>query len=300
MHRNKKSLEDVLLDILIYFSLSFVIVVTLYPFINLTAISFNDAIDSVRGGIFIFPRKFTLYNYKVILSDNNIYMAALISVLRTIIGTFLGLLTTMFVAYPLSHKELLFRKQITAFFIFTMYFSGGLIPSYFLIKSLHLINSFWVYIVPNLFGAFNVIVLRSYIETIPSSIYESAKIDGAGDYRILFNILLPLTLPALATVALFIGVWQWNAWFDTFLYASQRQEISTLQYELQKVLQAASKQMTQNADYSLSQSGGAGNTITPNAIRATMAIIATVPILTVYPFLQKYFITGLTLGGVKG
>ncbi|MEZ0536477.1 carbohydrate ABC transporter permease [Caldicellulosiruptoraceae bacterium PP1] len=300
MLMRKKSLEDIIFDTVIYVSLIFVMLITLYPFLNLLAISFNDAVDSIRGGVYIFPRKFTTYNYRVILTDHNIYMAAFISILRTVIGTFLGLLTTLLIAYPLSHKDLLFRKQISAFFVFTMYFSGGLIPSYFLIKSLNLINSFWVYIIPNLFSAFNVIVLRSYIETLPTSIYESAKIDGAGDYRILFKIILPLTLPALATIALFIGVWQWNSWFDTFLYTSQRQEISTLQYELQKVLQAASKQMSQNADFSMGQSGGASNTITPNSIRATMAIVATVPILIVYPFLQRYFITGLTLGGVKG
>jgi len=184
--------------------------------------------------------------------------------------------------------------------LFTMYVSGGLIPVYFLMRSLGLLNNFWVYVIPGMTSAFNIMITRSYINQLPDSFVESAKIDGAGEFRILFTIIFPLVLPVLAVVALFIAVGNWNSWFDTFLFAPGRQELSTLQFELQKVLQAASQQITA-PDFTRGgmQEGSAG-IVTPTAISATMTIVATLPVLFVYPFLQKYFVKGLTLGGVKG
>jgi putative aldouronate transport system permease protein len=300
LFRNKTT-EDIILDSIIYVTLVFLIIATLYPFINVIAVSLNDATDSLRGGIYLWPRQFTLYNYKNILSDPIIYHATMISVLRTIIGTFLSLIACVMLAYILSRKDFVFRRFITSFLVLTMYFSGGIIPTYFLFRSLGLINTFGVYIFPALISAWNVIVIRTYIEGLPDSLVESAKIDGANDIQILIKIITPLILPVIATVALFVAVGQWNSWFDTYIFASGKENLSTLQYELMKKLASAMKNISSNVgpDFSQGQNPTGGQRVTPNSVRATMTVVATLPILCVYPFLQKYFVTGLTLGGVK-
>lgn len=183
-----------------------------------------------------------------------------------------------------------------------MYFSGGLIPTYLLMRYLGLVNNFLVYILPRLVVAFNVMVIRSYIESsIPYSLIEAAKIDGSSEYRILFTIIMPLSVPVLATMILYTAVGQWNAWFDTMLYCSSEARLSTLQFELQKLLQAARTMSSSAMDIAHAvESERSKATVTPNSIRAAMTVVAVVPILFVYPFLQKYFVHGLTLGGVKG
>jgi putative aldouronate transport system permease protein len=180
-----------------------------------------------------------------------------------------------------------------------MYFSGGLIPGYLLIKNLGLTDSFWVYIIPGIIGVFNMIVIRSFIEGLPEGILESARIDGAGEFTTFLRVVLPLTVPSLATVSLFVAVGQWNSWFDVFLYNSSNQQLSTLQYELMKILQTSNTATTQSAADVYAQSSST-HTVTPTSIRATMTIVASVPILMVYPFVQKYFVQGMTVGGVKG
>lgn len=277
-------------------------VVTLYPFVNMLAVSLNDAMDSTRGGIFLWPRIFTWYNYEYTFREAAVLHSLLISVLRTVIGTVVSVFSSAMVAYTISRPEFTFRKGVAVLFVLTMYFNGGLIPTYMLHKELHLIDSFWVYILPGVVSAFNVIIIRSFIEGIPEGIMESAKMDGAGDFMVFMRIALPLSLPALATVALFVAVWQWNSWFDVFLYNSSNLNLSTLQYELMKILQTSNGTMTQKTvgDVLGNQSGRALQQVTPAATRATMTIIASVPIIMVYPFVQKYFVKGMTLGGVKG
>ena len=296
----RKTREDIILDTVIYISLIFLLILTLYPFINVIAVSLNDAMDSIKGGIYLWPRKFTTYNYENVLGDSGIYHATLISIFRTLIGTISSLAACICLAYILSRKDFVFRKFITGFIVLTMYFSGGIIPSYFLYRSLHLINNFGVYVFPTLVSAWNVIVIRTYIESLPDSLVESAKIDGAGDLQILIKIITPLIMPVVATIALFVAVGQWNSWFDTFIFASGKSELSTLQYELMKKLASAMSGLSSNiSSNGQGQAGAKVNVITPNAIRATMTVVATLPILLVYPFLQKYFVAGLTLGGVK-
>jgi putative aldouronate transport system permease protein len=273
------------------------VVVCLFPFLNVLAVSLNDAIDTARGGVYLWPRKFTWYNYKSVFNDHVIYHAFMISILRTVIGTVLSVFCTAMLAYTISRKEYVFRKMITILFVVTMYFSGGLIPGYLLIKNLNMTNSFWVYIIPGLVGAFNLIVIRSFISALPDSLIESARIDGAGEFRTFIKIILPLSMPVIATIALFVAVGQWNNWFDTFLYNSSNLNLSTLQYELMKKLQTAS--MSVSAEQAFSHSNDTKSVVTPNSIRAAITMVATVPIMLVYPFLQKYFVTGLTLGGVK-
>ncbi|KRF43026.1 carbohydrate ABC transporter permease [Paenibacillus sp. Soil787] len=274
-------------------------IVTLYPFLHTLTISFNEGNDALRGGIYIWPRSWSLQNYKAIFLSGTIYHAAWISVARTITATVIGVFLTTMLAYTLAQPHYIFRKIIGLIFVLTMYFNAGLIPNYFLIKSLGLLNNFWVYVLPGMVNAFNLIVIRTYIRTLPSGLVESAKMDGAGDFTIFIRIIFPLCTPVLATIALFIAVGSWNAWFDTFLYASSDLKLSTLQYEMMKLLGST---MSSNNDPGLMAGANTNQTkamVTPSSIRSAITIVAAVPILFVYPFLQRYFIVGMNLGSVK-
>ncbi|WP_110945060.1 carbohydrate ABC transporter permease [Paenibacillus phocaensis] len=293
-------LEPILFNTVNTIFMIFLVVVTLYPFLNTIVVSFNAGNDTIRGGLYLWPRQFTLQNYKAIFVSGTIYDAFLISVARTVLSTILNIFLTTMLAYTLSRREYVFRKPITFIFVLTMYFNAGLIPGYFLMKDLHLINTFWVYVVPSMISAFNLIVIRTYIGTISESLVESARIDGAGDFKIFWSIIFPLCKPVLATIALFVAVGAWNSWFDAFLYTSSRQELSTLQYELMKLLSSS-----MNANSNPAVANGAGITrdsasmVTPLSIRAAVTVVASVPILLVYPFMQKYFVVGLNVGSVK-
>lgn len=301
--RKKFKAEPFLFHTFNYLIMLFVVVVTLYPFLNTLAISFNSGVDTTRGGIYIWPRVWTLKNYEAVFLTGKVFDAFWVSVARTVIGTALSVFLTAMLAYTISRKEYMFRKPVTLIFVLTMYFSAGLIPSYFLIKDLHLLNNFLVYILfpgagAGLISAFNMLVVRTYIHTLPESLVESAKMDGASDFKVFMSIILPLCAPVLATISLFTAVGQWNSWFDTFIFASSRQELSTLQYELMKLL---SSSMNSNANPSMSSTAAKdlATMVTPLSIRAAITIVASVPILVVYPFLQRHFVAGLQLGSVK-
>lgn len=287
------------IDLVLAIFLVLVIIVTLYPFLNVLAISLNDATDTVRGGLTIFPREFTLQNYREIFSsNNNLLIAFKNSVLRTLIGTIFSTFACALFAYILSKKNFIFRRGLTVMLVITMYVSGGLIPSFLINRQLGLTNSFWVYIIPALISAFNVIVIRSFIEGLPDALEESAKIDGAGELTIFFRIIMPLCKPVLATIALFIAVGQWNSWFDTYLYNSGNINLTTLQFELTKIMDNA-QSVSSNDVHMLNSQQMVANRTTPESIKMAITVIATVPILVVYPFLQRYFVSGLTLGAVK-
>ena len=198
------------------------------------------------------------------------------------------------VAYTLSRRDFIFNKFVTLLFVITMYVSGGLIPEYLVIRNLGLINNFAVYILPGLISAFNVIVMRSFMDGLPEALYESAKIDGANDWTTFYKIVMPLCLPVVATISLFIAVGQWNSWFDTYLYARGNNSMTTLQYELMKIIDNASSNVDINNP--LLQNASKSN---PQSIKMAITMVATIPILLVYPFVQKYFVTGMTLGAVK-
>lgn len=277
-----------------------VVTVTLYPFLNTIAVSLNDPSDSIKGGIKLIPRVFTTTNYEFVFKQASILHSAWISVLRTVIGTVITVFCSAMVAYTISRQEYVLRKFVTISFVLTMYFSGGLIPTFLLMRDLHLINSFWIYILPGIIGVFNLIIIRSFIDNLPEGILEAAKIDGAGEFQTFIRVVMPLIVPVLATVSLFTSVWQWNSWFDVYLYNSSNVKLSTLQYELMKILQNSNSAMTSRDIASAFDSAAQSNFVTPTSIRATMTIVASAPIIMVYPFLQKYFVSGMTLGGVKG
>jgi putative aldouronate transport system permease protein len=274
----------------------------LYPFWNTIAVSLNEATDTLRGGISLLPRKFTFYNYKVIFSSSSIFHALFVSAARTLINMITNVFFTAMIAFTLSRKEYILRKPLTLIMIFSMYVNAGLIPNYFLMKNLGMLNSFFVYIIPGMVNAFNFVVIRTYMKTLPESIIESARIDGCGDFIIFIRIILPLCVPVLATIALFVAVGSWNAWFDTMLYNSQKVNLHTLQYKLMEYLQSSQAQArgaTSAAALAASQAAGTINMVTPVSVRAAITVIAAAPILVVYPFMQRYFVVGLNVGGVK-
>lgn len=289
----KKSLGDRIFEICnTIFMVAFVII-TLYPVLNTLAISFNDGIDTVRGGIHLIPRKFTLQNYYTVLHKQNMVTGAYITVLRTVVGTFLALATNALLAFIVSRKRFLFKSQLSLFWVITMYVNGGLIPTFLLYKSLHLTGTFWVYVIPGTVSAFNMLVLRTYM-SVCRSLEESAQLDGAGYMTIFVKIISPLCKPVYATVALFVAVGQWNSWFDAMLYNRMSDKYTTLQYELMKLLSSVMQQ-SGSAD----SARNSANSITPASIRAAATIATMLPIVCLYPFLQRYFVTGLTIGGVK-
>jgi len=300
--RSRRMSGDQVFDL---FNIAFMIVLvcfTLYPFVNVLAVSLNSPADSLKGGIYLWPREWSIANYQYILKNPAIYHATMISVLRTVLGTAITVFCSAMVAYTISREEYVLRKFVTVAFILTMYLSGGLIPTFLVMRELGLYGSFWIYILPGVIGVFNLIIIRSFIYGLPDGILESARIDGAGEYRTFFNIVLPLCTPVLATIALFTAVGQWNSWFDVFIYNSQKANLSTLQYELQRILSTSSAANSgMNAASAFARSGDtSANMVTPLSIRSTMTIVASVPIICVYPFLQKYFVKGMMVGGVKG
>ncbi len=294
----KHNLGDVTFHVVNGIIMLFVIIVMIYPFWNTVAVSFNDAQDTLRGGITLFPRIFSTYSYESVFKNKLMGTAAVNSVLRTVISTVLGVLVGSMIAYVLSRRELIGRKAITAYFLITMYISAGLIPTYFLIKDLGMLNSFAVYIVPGLVSVYNIIVIKSFMQSLPDSLTEAAMVDGAGHFRCYWQIVLPCSKPVLATVALWCAVGAWNQWFDTFLYASGADHLTTLQYEMMKLLSSAMQSGRDNSSI-FGNGQQMANTVTPTSIRAAVTIVASVPILVVYPFMQKYFVKGVTLGATK-
>ncbi len=270
------------------------VMITLYPILNTLAVSLNDGTDSLRGGIYFLPRKFTLQNYKTVLGKENLVIGAYITVARTIIGTVTSVAANALLAFIVSRKKFLFKKELSLFWVVTMYVNGGLIPVFLLYKELNLTNSFWVYVVPGMVSAFNMLVIRTFMLGIPDSLEESAQLDGAGYMTIFIKIISPLCKPVYATVALFTAVWQWNSWFDAMLYNRMSPNLTTLQYELMKLLSSVT---TQGASAETMQNATAA--VTPASIQAAATIITILPIICLYPFLQRYFVTGLTIGGVK-
>ncbi|WP_132001437.1 carbohydrate ABC transporter permease [Mesobacillus foraminis] len=286
-------------DIGNYLFLTIIMIVTLYPFLNVLAISLNQSLDTVRGGIYIWPRQFTFENYLEIFKYDDLITGFVNSASRTVIGTILGVLSSAMVAFTLSRADFQGRKAISTIIVLTMYFSGGLIPGYMLIRDLGMINTFWVYLIPGMVNAFNIIIVRSFMDGLPYSLQESAKIDGANDFTIFWRIILPLCKPVLATVALFVAVGHWNSWFDTYLYNSQNPALTTLQYELMKILQNTSMGSVNANDMRGMTQDQASQFVSPESIKMAITVVTVVPILAVYPFVQKYFVQGMTIGAVK-
>lgn len=286
-----KHLKKTWFDYFLVLFFVMILIVTLYPFLNVLAISLNDATDTLRNVNFIIPRQFTLYNYNYVFKEGGILMPLLLSIAKTVVGTVVGVISTAMLAYVLSRRDFVFQKLFTIMFVVTMYVGGGLIPEYLLImRTLHLGNNFLVYILPGLLWVYNMILVRSYIDGLPLALQEAAKLDGANDFQIWYIVIMPLCAPVIATIALFYAVGQWNSFMDTYLYAKN---LPTLQYKLYEIMSQATMQLDPHSTGTMSK------TVTPMAIRMAVTVVATVPIIIVYPFVQKYFVGGMTVGSVK-
>ncbi len=292
--RKKTSVGDKVFVFLNGIFMILFVIITLYPVWNTLVIAFNNGTDSLRGGLYLWPRMWTLKNFNTVLHKKNLLVGAYVTVGRTVIGTLTALGANAILAYIVSRKHFLFKKQLSLFWVITMYVNGGLIPTFLLYKGLGLTNNFLVYIIPGMISAFYMLVIRTFMVGIPDSFEESAQLDGAGDMIIFTKIISPLCKPVYATVALFCAVGHWNSWFDAMLYNRMNSNLTTLQYELMKLLSSVTNQST-----SVESMKNAVGTVTPTSVRAAATILTMLPIVCLYPFLQRYFVTGLTIGGVK-
>ncbi|WMJ86601.1 carbohydrate ABC transporter permease [Anaerocolumna sp. MB42-C2] len=292
----KFQLKNLVYFLIIGVILTAFVIITVYPILNTLAISFNDALDALRGGIYLWPRKWSLNNYSTVLHKESMITGLCISVLRTVVGTVLQLSTTALIAFVLSRKKFIFSKPISVLYVLTMYVNGGLIPTFLLYRNLGFMNSFWVYVIPGMVSAFNMLVIRTYMNGLPDSLEESAMIDGAGYFKIFTRIIVPLCKPVFATIALFIAVGQWNSWFDNMLYNRMADNLTTLQYELMKLLSSVSQL---SGDPNTAALTGSSAQVTTKSVRAAATVLTSLPVVALYPFLQRYFVTGLTIGGVK-
>jgi putative aldouronate transport system permease protein len=295
----KLSFGDRVMSAIIHIFLLLLAFVTFYPFWNALVISFNSGMDTVLGGVTFWPRDFTLENYRVVFQDSRILNGFAISILRTVIGTILSVLLTAIFAYGLSKKELIGRNYYMIFCIITMFFSGGLIPTFLLIRELGLLNSFWVMVIPGLISVWNMIIFRTFFQGLPAGLEESAKIDGCGYWGVFFRIILPLSGPVIATLGLFTAVGHWNDWFLPSIYISD-QSLFPVQTMLQQILNSniMSEQMAQldsSAQAHLTQM----KMVTTKSLSMATMMVATIPIILVYPFVQKYFVKGVLVGSLK-
>lgn len=268
-----------------------------YPFYFIIINSISS-IDEINKGVLFFPIEITFEYYSQIFAIPEIYNAIFISVARCVLGTVLTVACSTFLAFMVTKKELPFRKIIYRMVVGTMYCSAGLIPYYILMKNLRLLDNFLIYILPGTVSAFYVVLAKTYIESIPAEIEESALLDGAGLFKVFFQIIIPLSLPIIACLIVFASVGQWNAWADNLYYVTDK-NLTTLQYLLYKYLSSASA-LVNITNLSNSVSSLQQHKITPMAIRLAMTVITVVPIMVVYPVMQKYFVKGIMLGAVKG
>jgi len=269
--------------------------ISLYPVWYTIIISFNDSTDSLRGGIYWFPREFSLESYKTVFQDTAIINGFIITILRTVLGTITSVFFTAMVGYAFSKKHIMGNKVYMILGTITMFFGGGLIPTFILYKNIGLYNNFLVYILPSLFNFYNMIIFMSFFRSIPAGLEESARLDGANDWTIFCRIIIPLSMPVIATIALFNGVGHWNDYFTGVMYINDAalQPIQTFLYRIVASASASKAVVSLPAGISAQQ-------VSSQSVRLATMVVTTLPIVCVYPFLQKYFVKGMMIGSIKG
>lgn len=283
-------------SIINYIFLSILLIACIYPFYYIFIYSISIPVEAEKG-IYLLPAGFTLKNYMSVLSLPGIGNSALVSLTRTVLGTIITIACSSLLAYLMTKKEMYFRTVLYRILVVTMYFNAGLIPYYLTIKMYHLNQSILLYIIPGAISAYYVILIKTFIEQLPASLEESAKLDGAGYFRIFMRIIFPLSMPIIATIAVFSAVGQWNTWIDNFLFMTNP-KLKTLQLTLYEYLTQTNR--IAQATNEERASGQAVRNLTPAAVRMTITMVVTLPIIFVYPFMQKYFVKGLMMGAIKG
>ncbi|KQO17245.1 carbohydrate ABC transporter permease [Paenibacillus algorifonticola] len=289
--RVDNTLGNKLFDGANFIVLTIIALVTVLPFIYILAVSFTSPEEAAKGGFILFPKSFSLSAYQYIFSTDTLMRSLLVSIYVTTLGTAINLLLTCLMAYPLAKQTLRGRQPILMAVLFTMLFSGGLIPTYFVVSGMGLTNTLWSLMIPNAISAFNLIVLKNFFQQIPDGLEDSARIDGCTDVGVLFRIVIPLSMPAIATFGMFYAVSHWNQFFSAIIYIndSDKWPVQVLLREI--VILAQSR---------IGDTGFDETAIQPQTIRMAVIVFATIPILLVYPFLQKHFAKGVMLGSVKG
>ncbi|BFT70620.1 carbohydrate ABC transporter permease [Paenibacillus sp. P36] len=290
---NVRSKGQLIFDWLIYIALFLISMSMLFPFIFVLSGSFTASEELLQKGVVLIPTQFSLDAYKYIFSTDTLFRSLLVTIFVTVSGTLINLIFTILMAYPLARKQLLFRRPIMLMIVFSMLFSGGMIPTFLIVKMLGLLGSYWALIIPGAISAFNLIILKGFFQQLPDGLEEAAKIDGCNDLGILLKIVLPLSLPAVATFSLFYAVGHWNTFFNAILYINDASK-----WPIQVLL----RQIVILSEGGIGDSSSFQEGFVPPAQTVKMAtiIVSTLPILIVYPFLQKHFSKGALMGSVKG
>jgi putative aldouronate transport system permease protein len=290
----RKTKGEAFFDIFNNFGMLLICFATLYPIWYVLVNAFNEGQDGMRGGIYWWPRVFSIESFDAVFQSSGIMTAMGITVAKTLLGTALHVFFTAMVAYAFSRKGLIGGKIYILFGTVTLFFGGGLIPTYLLMRDLNLLDNFMVYIIPAMFSFFDLIIFMTFFRDIPDGLEEAAKIDGANDWSIFIRVVLPVSMPVIATIALFHGVYQWNDYFAGVIYMNNMdmQPIQTYLYRI--VAQSSSSQMLAAIP------GGIGKSVTTQSIKLATMVVTTLPIVIAYPFLQKYFVKGMMIGSIKG
>ena len=273
----------------VIFMIFFIAIIAL-PMINILAVTFNDPTDAMGGGIYFWPRVWSFESFRSVLETPALFRAAQITVARTVVGVALHVGFTAFVAYGFSKTDLIGRKWYIRLGVFTMFFSGGMIPTFLLFRSLGLLNNFLVYVIPSMYGFVNMVIVMNFYKNIPKELEESAEIDGASPFLIFIKIMLPLSIPVLATIALFIGVGQWNDFMTANMFVNARHDLHPMAMLMYRMI---AQQFSPPTDSTIIRP------TTTQSIQLAMMVITTAPIIAIYPFLQKYFVKGMMIGAVK-
>lgn len=288
----KLSFEDKIFYTISYAIIAFVICITLYPFVFILSSSLSETGALSRGEVWLLPKGINFSAYKMVLQDEQIWTAYSNTIWYVVVGTIVNIIMTTITAYPLSRKKFSSRNIVMMMIAFTMFFSGGLVPSYLLIRNIGLIDSRWALVIPAAISTWNLIIMRTFFEGIPESLHEAATIDGCSEFKIMVKIFLPLSLPVLAVMVLFYAVAHWNSYFSALMYLNDQDKFP-LQILLRKILiQYDQNDIVQNVDQRRDVVG--------QSVRYAVIIVSTVPILLIYPFLQKYFMKGVMVGAIKG
>ena len=295
----RKKLEDIIFDFVVFIGVTFALVITLYPFLYVFSMSISDPGAVLRKEIFLWPVGFDLNTYKTVLSDPVLWRGYYNTIWYTVVGTFLNITFTVMAAYPLSRKRFFARNFFMFMFVFTMFFSGGMIPGFLVVVKLGLYSTRGAIVMPALIATYNLIICRTFFQTIPEELFDCARIEGAGEWRIVWTIVLPLSAPVIAVLVLFYGVAHWNSWFPAMIYLPDG-DMHPIQLYLRRILIQASREVADQMEQAQGQGEAGLDAFSLMQIKYTVMIVAILPILAIYPFLQRYFVKGVMIGAIKG
>lgn len=291
----RESVRDKVFVVVNYTLLAIIACLMIYPLIYVLSASFSNPARTVLGDIWLFPKELTLDLYVKVFQNEKILIGYRNTIIYTVFGTFINLLFSVMIAYPLSRKDFYGRNMITVFIMITMFFSGGMIPTYLLVKDLGMLDTIWAIVLPGAVSVYNVIIMRTFFQSIPNELHEAASIDGCGNISFLLKIVMPLSMPIIAVMTLFYGVGHWNAYFDSLIYLNDESKFPLQLFLRQMLIQEDMSGMSSASDNAISE-----HLMQIEGLKYAVVIVASLPMLVLYPFLQKYFVKGVMIGSIKG